>query len=122
MAGLQLSGRPVPLCCRAPTGKNRIFKGRTKTIIEHKAPIERRNGCQDELGALISKLSIPAIGTDSLVLEYVEGKSLSRPLPDREAVNLAIHIATTLEAADKKDIIRRDLKPGNIMVTDEGSV
>jgi serine/threonine protein kinase len=62
------------------------------------------------------------IGPDYLVLEYVEGKSLSSPLPEREAVRLAIQIATALEAAHKKGIIHRDLKPANIMVIDEGSV
>jgi len=62
------------------------------------------------------------IGSDYLVLEYVEGKSLSSPLPENEAVRLAIQIATALEAAHKKNIIHRDLKPGNIMVTGEGSV
>jgi TolB-like protein/Flp pilus assembly protein TadD/predicted Ser/Thr protein kinase len=62
------------------------------------------------------------IGPDYLVLEYVEGKPLSSPLPEREAVRLAIQIATALEAAHKKGIIHRDLKPANIMVTDEGSV
>jgi serine/threonine protein kinase len=62
------------------------------------------------------------IGPDYLVLEYVEGKSLPCPLPEREAVRLGIQIATALEAAHKKGIIHRDLKPLNIMVTDEGSV
>ena len=62
------------------------------------------------------------IGPDYLVLEYVEGKPLSSPLPEKEAVRLAIQIATALEAAHKKGIIHRDLKPANIMVTDEGSV
>ena len=62
------------------------------------------------------------VGSDYLVLEYVEGKPLSSPLPEKEAVRLAIQIATALEAAHKKGIIHRDLKPGNIMVTEEGSV
>src|SRR5512136_2206211 len=62
------------------------------------------------------------IGPDYLVLEYVPGKPLSSPLPEKEAVRLAAQIATALEAAHKKGIIHRDLKPGNIMVTDEGSV
>jgi eukaryotic-like serine/threonine-protein kinase len=62
------------------------------------------------------------IGPDYLVLEYVEGKPLSSPLPEREAVRLAIQIAAALEAAHKKGVIHRDLKPSNIMVTDEGSV
>jgi eukaryotic-like serine/threonine-protein kinase len=62
------------------------------------------------------------IGEDYLVLEYVEGKPISSPLPEKEAVRLAIQIATALEAAHKKGIIHRDLKPANIMVTEEGSV
>jgi hypothetical protein len=49
------------------------------------------------------------IGPDYLVLEYVKGKPLSIPLPEREAVRLAIQIATALEAAHKKGIIHRDL-------------
>jgi len=62
------------------------------------------------------------IGGDYLILEYVEGKPLSGPLPEQEAVKLAIQTATALEAAHKKGIIHRDLKPSNIMVTSEGSV
>jgi serine/threonine protein kinase len=62
------------------------------------------------------------IGSDYLVLEYVEGKPLSSPLPENEAVRLGVQIASALEAAHKKGIIHRDLKPGNIMVTEEGSV
>ena len=62
------------------------------------------------------------IGEDYLVLEYVEGRPLSSPLPECETVGLGIQIATALETAHKKGIIHRDLKPGNIMVTDEGSV
>ncbi len=62
------------------------------------------------------------IGPDYLVLEYVEGKSLSGPLPEREAVRLAIQIAAALEEAHRNGIIHRDLKPSNVMVTDNGSV
>jgi eukaryotic-like serine/threonine-protein kinase len=62
------------------------------------------------------------IGPDYLVLEYVEGNSLSSPLPEREAVRLAIQIATAIEEAHQKGIIHRDLKPSNIMVTYKGSV
>ena len=62
------------------------------------------------------------IGDDYLVLEYIEGKSLSSPLQEQEAVRLAIQIVTALDAAHKKGIIHRDLKPSNIMVSDEGIV
>jgi len=62
------------------------------------------------------------IGEDYLVLEYVEGKPLPSPLPEREAVRLAVQIAAALEEAHRNGIIHRDLKPSNIMVTDKGSV
>jgi serine/threonine protein kinase len=62
------------------------------------------------------------IGDDYLVLEYVEGKPLSSPLPDQEALRLAIEIVTALEEAHQNGIIHRDLKPSNIMVTDKGAV
>jgi serine/threonine protein kinase len=46
-----------------------------------------------------------------LVMEYVEGKSLSSPLPEKEAVCLRIQIASALEAAHRKGILQRDLEP-----------
>ncbi len=55
------------------------------------------------------------IGNDYLVLEYVEGKPLSNPLPEQEAVRLAIQIATALEEAHQHGIIHRDLKPSKVL-------
>ena len=62
------------------------------------------------------------IGDDYLVLEYVEGKPLSNPLSEQEAIRLAIQIASALEEAHQHGIIHRDLKPSNVMVTEKGSV
>jgi serine/threonine-protein kinase len=62
------------------------------------------------------------IGDNYLVLEYVEGKPLSSPQPEQEALRLAIQIASALEEAHQHGIIHRDLKPSNIMVTEKGSV
>ena len=62
------------------------------------------------------------VGEDYLVLEYIDGRPLSGPLPEKEAARLAVQIAGALEAAHQKGIIHRDLKPANIMVTGEGSV
>ena len=62
------------------------------------------------------------VGPDYLVLEYVEGAPLKGPLPVVEAVRLAIQIAGALEEAHSRNILHRDLKPGNILVTGKGSV
>ena len=62
------------------------------------------------------------IGPDYLVLEYIEGQPLKGPLNVDDAVRLAMQIAEALDAAHRKGVVHRDLKPGNIMVTSEGSV
>lgn len=62
------------------------------------------------------------IGPDYLVLEYVEGRPVERPLSVEEAVRLAIQVAAALEEAHRQGILHRDLKPANILVTGSGSV
>src|SRR5262249_48498297 len=46
----------------------------------------------------------------------------ARRLPLKEAVNIARQIAEGLDAAHDKGITHRDLKPGNIKITPDGSV
>ena len=52
------------------------------------------------------------IGDDYLVLEYIEGKPLSSPIPGREAVRLAIQIATALYSSQQRDWKRLWTKTG----------
>jgi len=68
-----------------------------------------------------------ADGHQYLILEFVEGETLADrlakgPIPVDEALPLAKQIAEALEVAHEKGVIHRDLKPGNVMVTDEGVV
>ncbi|HXW06931.1 MAG TPA: protein kinase [Vicinamibacterales bacterium] len=59
-------------------------------------------------------------GTGYLVMEYIEGKPVSGPLPVEQALALGIEICEALHAAHRKGIIHRDLKPDNILVTKQG--
>ncbi len=65
-------------------------------------------------------------GTDYLVMEYLEGGTLSArigegPLPLAELLRCATQIAGALAVAHRQGLIHRDLKPGNIMMTPSGA-
>jgi len=64
-------------------------------------------------------------GVQYLVLEFAEGETLADrlrkgALPREQAIHLASEIAAALDAAHRKGIAHRDLKPGNIMLTKSG--
>ncbi len=66
-------------------------------------------------------------GTHFLTMELVEGKPLSavvseRGLPLERFLSMAIELAEAVSAAHEKDVVHRDLKPTNIMVTTEDRI
>lgn len=76
-------------------------------------------------------VSIYDVGVDGnlyfIVMELIKGKTLKEiileeqgPLPWKWSVNVAIQIASALEMAHKNNIIHRDIKPHNIIITEDG--
>ena len=61
-----------------------------------------------------------------IVMELIQGKTLKQiinedgALPWKWSVNIAIQIASALEAAHKNNIVHRDIKPHNIIITEDG--
>ncbi|MEA3429771.1 MAG: protein kinase [Nanoarchaeota archaeon] len=65
--------------------------------------------------------------SEYLVQEYVEGDTLedkikSGDITKEQALDYALQIMSALEFAHSKGIVHADLKPANIMITDEGLV
>jgi tRNA A-37 threonylcarbamoyl transferase component Bud32/CheY-like chemotaxis protein len=61
-----------------------------------------------------------------IVMEYFAGGDLRRrmraPLPLREALGYALEVARALAAVHDAGVRHRDLKPGNVMVRDDGTL
>ena len=61
-----------------------------------------------------------------IVMELIQGKTLKEIITEdgrlswKWSVNIAIQIASALEVAHKNNIIHRDIKPHNIIITEDG--
>lgn len=67
-------------------------------------------------------------GVFFIVMEYVEGQSLERhlrshgPLPLRVALEWFVKITEALAYAHKKGVLHRDVRPANVLISNEGIV
>ncbi|MGW9122139.1 protein kinase domain-containing protein [Streptomyces sp. NPDC055663] len=70
----------------------------------------------------------PADGTLYLVMEYIAGHDLAAllrrdgPPPVHQAADWAAQAAAALAAAHAADVVHRDLKPGNLMLTTDNEI
>jgi len=75
------------------------------------------------IGRLLDGGSTPE-GLPYLVMEYVEGRSITEYCRDQslsieEILKLVLQVAGAVQYAHQKLVVHRDLKPGNILVTSE---
>jgi serine/threonine-protein kinase len=67
-------------------------------------------------------------GAYFIVMEFIDGRPLSSvlktagPLSADRAADIGAHVAAALGYAHKHGVIHRDVKPGNVLITDEGQV
>ena len=76
-------------------------------------------------------VSIYDVGVDEnlyyIVMELIQGKTLKEiiikergPLPWKWSINVAMQMASALDMAHRNNIIHRDIKPHNIIITEDG--
>jgi serine/threonine protein kinase len=102
---------------------------------QHAGDADRRRGLTAEARAA-ARLSHPNVATvydvgedegrTCIVMELVTGGTLARRLQDQpmgqeEAVRLIAEVLSALDAAHRAGIVHRDIKPGNILLTDDGT-
>jgi eukaryotic-like serine/threonine-protein kinase len=67
-----------------------------------------------------------ADGRSFIVMAFYEGESLAQKIRKglslHEAVDIAIQMAKGLDAAHARNVIHRDVKPGNVLITPDGLV
>ena len=76
-------------------------------------------------------VSIYDVGSEGdvhyIVMELIQGKTLKEIITDdgilpwKWSVNIAIQIASALEVAHRNNIVHRDIKPHNIIITEDGT-
>ena len=94
---------------------------------------EKRFNSEAQAAASLSHPNIVSIydvgnedGIYYIVMELVRGKTLKQiiteegALPWKWSVNIAMQIASALETAHKNNIVHRDIKPHNIIITEDG--
>ena len=126
-------------------GMGEVYRGRDtrldrtvaiKVLPEHLARNSELRRRFEREARVVSSLSHPHIcvlhdignqdGTHYLVLEYLEGESLGArlkkgPLPLDEVLRIGSQIGDALDKAHRHRVIRRDIKPANVMLTKAGA-
>jgi tRNA A-37 threonylcarbamoyl transferase component Bud32 len=65
-------------------------------------------------------------GRQYIVFEYVDGENLKElvaregPLPPKQVVELGLQIARALSTAHSRGVVHRDVKPQNVLLSEEG--
>jgi serine/threonine-protein kinase len=77
---------------------------------------------------VVQAIDVGTAGDDNyFVMEYVDGVTIKEELEngkvfeEQEAVDIVLQIAHALQAAHRRNLIHRDVKPGNIVLTKDGT-
>ncbi len=115
---------------RSDLARDSIFQARFRREAQSAASLNHPNivsvydtGEETVTGPDGRSISVPYI-----VMEYVEGHTVKEllsdgtPVPINEAISIVSGILSALEYSHSQNLVHRDIKPGNIMLTGDGKV
>ncbi len=104
-----------------------------KDSLKYDAEVVKKFNSESRAAARLSHPNIVQVydvsengGLDYIVMEYVDGITLKEyirkkgRLPYREACSFAVQIGHALECAHANHVIHRDIKPHNVLITNDG--
>lgn len=124
-------GRTVAVkIMRADLANDEIFLSRFRREAHSVAQMNNTNivGIYDSGEEIVSAENGQTERLPYLVMEYVKGQTLrdiikvNGPLSQRDAAQVMLGVLSALEYSHRMGIIHRDIKPGNIMISEQGVV
>ncbi|WP_188192568.1 serine/threonine-protein kinase [Nonomuraea sp. SYSU D8015] len=102
---------------------------------EQRAELRERMVREGRIASRINHPSVASIhdvliheGSPWIIMELIEGRSLEQvieeegPLPPRLVAEIGVDLLGALRAAHSRGITHRDVKPGNVLITESGRV
>ncbi len=113
---------------KAEYAEDPTFRARFEAEARHAAALHHPNVASIFDFGELAAVEGASAGRPFLVMELVPGQPLSsllhggRPMPPRNAADLVAQAADAIAAAHAIDIVHRDVKPANLLVTPQGEV
>lgn len=115
---------------RTDLAKDSIFLARFRREAQSSASLNHPNivGVYDTGEQPVTVPDGSTISIPYIVMEYVEGHTVhelltdGQPVPINEAVEITTGILNALAYSHKRGLVHRDIKPGNIMLTNDGKI
>lgn len=115
---------------RADLARDSIFQTRFRREAQAAASLNHPNivSVYDTGEEMVTGADGKTIAVPYIVMEYVEGHTVKEllsdgtPVPINEAVEITAGILSALEYSHAAGLVHRDIKPGNVMLTNDGKV